>query len=69
MPLLEIVRHGETSEDTIEISEVGESLGKTTILVNDVPGFATSRLGVVLGTRQSECWQRALHQRVILTLR
>jgi 3-hydroxybutyryl-CoA dehydrogenase len=24
-------------------------LGKTTILVRDVPGFATSRLGVVLG--------------------
>ena len=50
MPLLEIVRHGETSEETITISKkVGESLGKTTILVNDVPGFATSRLGVVLG--------------------
>ena len=29
--------------------EVGEALGKTTILVRDVPGFATSRLGVVLG--------------------
>ena len=50
MPLLEIVRHGETSEETVTISKkVGEALGKTTILVNDVPGFATSRLGVVLG--------------------
>ena len=50
MPLLEIVRHTETSEETVAISKkVGESLGKTTILVNDVPGFATSRLGVVLG--------------------
>ena len=50
MPLLEIVRHRETSEETVTISKkVGESLGKTTILVNDVPGFATSRLGVVLG--------------------
>ena len=50
MPLLEIVRHGETSEETVIISKkVGESMGKTTILVNDVPGFATSRLGVVLG--------------------
>ena len=27
----------------------GESDGKTTILVKDIPGFATSRLGVVLG--------------------
>ena len=50
MPLLEIVRHGETSEETVTISKkVGHSMGKTTILVNDVPGFATSRLGVVLG--------------------
>ena len=50
MPLLEIVKHGDTSEETVSISKkVGESLGKTTILVNDVPGFATSRLGVVLG--------------------
>ena len=50
MPLLEIVRHGETSEETVAISKkVGQSMGKTTILVNDVPGFATSRLGVVLG--------------------
>ena len=50
MPLLERVRHGETSEETVTISKkVGQSMGKTTILVNDVPGFATSRLGVVLG--------------------
>ncbi len=50
MPLLEIVRHGEASEETVMISKkIGEALGKTTILVNDVPGFATSRLGVVLG--------------------
>ena len=50
MPLLEIVKHGDTSKETVTISKkVGESLGKTTILVNDVPGFATSRLGVVLG--------------------
>ena len=25
------------------------TMGKTTILVKDIPGFATSRLGVVLG--------------------
>ena len=29
--------------------KAGESLGKTAIIVNDFPGFATSRLGVVLG--------------------
>tara|TARA_Y100000588_G_scaffold67333_3_gene68194 strand:+ start:12588 stop:13469 length:882 start_codon:yes stop_codon:yes gene_type:complete len=50
MPLLEIVRHDGVSPETIEIARaVGEAMGKTTILVGDVPGFATSRLGVVLG--------------------
>ena len=35
---------------TVSIAEAaGEAMGKTTILVKDVPGFATSRLGVVLG--------------------
>ena len=50
MPLLEIVRHQSVSGETVSTAEgVGRALGKTTILVNDVPGFATSRLGVVLG--------------------
>ncbi|MDP6212665.1 MAG: 3-hydroxyacyl-CoA dehydrogenase family protein [Candidatus Thalassarchaeaceae archaeon] len=50
MQLLEIVRHDEVDERTLSIAkEVGEAMGKTTILVRDVPGFATSRLGVVLG--------------------
>ena len=50
MKLLELVRHGSTSEQTIALAQsAGEAMGKTTILVKDVPGFATSRLGVVLG--------------------
>ena len=50
MQLLEIVRHELVDESTIATAkEVGEAMGKTTILVRDVPGFATSRLGVVLG--------------------
>ena len=50
MKLLELVRHDDTSEATVDDArEVGEALSKTTILVRDVPGFATSRLGVVLG--------------------
>ncbi len=50
MKLLELVRHEKISESTIEIArEVGAAMGKSCILVNDVPGFATSRLGVVLG--------------------
>lgn len=50
MKLLELVRHDQTSEATVAVAEAaGEAMGKTTILVKDVPGFATSRLGVVLG--------------------
>ena len=50
MKLLEIVRHDEVDESTILFArEFGEAIGKTPILVNDVPGFATSRLGVVIG--------------------
>ncbi|MDE0575020.1 MAG: 3-hydroxyacyl-CoA dehydrogenase family protein [Candidatus Poseidoniales archaeon] len=50
MKLLELVRHEKISESTIEIArDVGAAMGKSCILVNDVPGFATSRLGVVLG--------------------
>ena len=50
MKLLELVKHDQCSKETIEVAkEFGEAINKTTILVNDVPGFATSRLGVVLG--------------------
>ena len=50
MKLLELVKHDSTSEQTIDFAqEAGKLMNKTTILVNDVPGFATSRLGVVLG--------------------
>ena len=50
MKLLELVKHEETSNETVRIAEkAGSAMQKTTILVNDIPGFATSRLGVVLG--------------------
>jgi len=50
MSLLELVRHESCSDDTVAFAQsIGSSMGKETILVSDVPGFATSRLGVVLG--------------------
>jgi 3-hydroxybutyryl-CoA dehydrogenase len=50
MQLLEIVRGVSTSEATIaRCRGIAERIGKTSILVNDTPGFATSRLGVILG--------------------
>jgi 3-hydroxybutyryl-CoA dehydrogenase len=50
MELLEVVRGLETSEAAEATAlAVARRLGKTPIVVNDTPGFATSRLGVALG--------------------
>jgi 3-hydroxybutyryl-CoA dehydrogenase len=50
MQLLEIVRHDGVDADVLATSRAfGAKLGKTTIVVRDSPGFATSRLGIVLG--------------------
>ncbi|WP_024792978.1 3-hydroxyacyl-CoA dehydrogenase family protein [Tomitella biformata] len=50
MPLLELIRGANTSDATVALTQrIGEFIGKDTILVNDIPGFATSRLGVALG--------------------
>ncbi len=50
MKLVEIVRGLATSDDTVKRArEYAESVGKAAIMVGDSPGFATSRLGIVLG--------------------
>jgi 3-hydroxybutyryl-CoA dehydrogenase len=50
MKLVEIVVGKATSDDTVEtVREVSRKLRKEPIIVRDVPGFASSRLGVALG--------------------
>jgi len=50
MRLLEIVKGADTSDETLESArEVGRRMKKEPITVKDVPGFASSRLGVALG--------------------
>ncbi len=50
MELLEVVRGLSTAEPVVEASlTLAKQLGKTPIVVNDSPGFATSRLGVIVG--------------------
>jgi 3-hydroxybutyryl-CoA dehydrogenase len=50
MKLVEVVTHQRTGQETIErVLELAKQLGKDPILVRDTPGFASSRLGVVLG--------------------
>lgn len=50
MELVEIVRAEQTSEEIVAAArELVAGLGKTAIVVRDVAGFATSRLGILLG--------------------
>jgi len=50
MALVEVVRGPETAEATVEAGVAwARALGKEPIVVNDAPGFASSRLGVALG--------------------
>jgi 3-hydroxybutyryl-CoA dehydrogenase len=50
LKLLEVVQGAKTSPATIERSlAFAKRLGKEPILVKDSPGFASSRLGIVLG--------------------
>jgi len=50
MKLVEIVTHGRTGAPQVErATALARLLGKEPIVVKDSPGFASSRLGVVLG--------------------
>ncbi|HET7276149.1 MAG TPA: 3-hydroxyacyl-CoA dehydrogenase family protein [Longimicrobiaceae bacterium] len=50
MRLLEVVRGEETLDETVEAAlGFAHAVGKDPIVVTDTPGFASSRLGVVLG--------------------
>jgi 3-hydroxybutyryl-CoA dehydrogenase len=50
MRLIEIIRHAGTRGEVVDAAvALGERMGKTPIVVMDSPGFATSRLGIVLG--------------------
>jgi 3-hydroxybutyryl-CoA dehydrogenase len=47
MKLLEIVKTIATSDETIEVSKkFGQSLGKTTVIAQDAPGFIVNRLWI-----------------------
>jgi 3-hydroxybutyryl-CoA dehydrogenase len=50
MKLVEVVRHPGSSTDAVALAvALAEKMGKTPITVSDSPGFASSRLGIVLG--------------------
>jgi 3-hydroxybutyryl-CoA dehydrogenase len=50
MRLVEVVRHDQTSDEVAQaLCDAAAQMGKEPIVVRDSPGFASSRLGVVLG--------------------
>ncbi|MBU8906451.1 3-hydroxyacyl-CoA dehydrogenase [Desertibacillus haloalkaliphilus] len=50
MPLVEIVRGLETSDETASVvEEVSQKMGKETVVVNEFPGFVTSRISAMVG--------------------
>ena len=50
MKLLEVVVGADTRDTVVQrVRHLGAAIGKDVIIVRDVPGFATSRLGVCLG--------------------
>ncbi len=50
MKLVEIIRGSETSDETVtRTEEVSRAMGKETVLVNESPGFVTSRMNALIG--------------------
>lgn len=50
MRLIELVRGLETSQETLDaMRQVGERMGKEIVLVNEAPGFVTSRINALIG--------------------
>ena len=61
MRLVEIVVGKETSTETVNtIQSVGRKMRKEPIVVKDVPGFASSRLGVVLGLEAMRMFEQGV---------
>ena len=61
MKLLEIVRADTTSQATVDaIVAFGEAMGKDPIVVRDAPGFASSRLGLVIGLEAMRMFEQGV---------
>ncbi|MBO1911624.1 3-hydroxybutyryl-CoA dehydrogenase, partial [Microvirga sp. 3-52] len=61
MPFVEIIRGLETSEKTVQIiKEVAERMGKETVVINEFPGFITSRISALVGNEAFYMLQEGL---------
>ncbi|KAB2495103.1 3-hydroxyacyl-CoA dehydrogenase [Priestia endophytica] len=61
MPLVEIVRGLETNDETVQlIKEVAEQMGKKSVVINEFPGFVTSRISALVGNEAFYMLQEGL---------
>ena len=50
LQFLELIRAEQTDDDALARAKaIGEQMNRDLIIINDSPGFATSRLGLILG--------------------
>ncbi len=61
MPLVEIVKGLETSDETVDLIRVSsEKMGKETVEVNEFPGFVTSRISALVGNEAFQMLQEGV---------
>ncbi|MBM7649141.1 3-hydroxybutyryl-CoA dehydrogenase [Bacillus ectoiniformans] len=61
MPLVEIIRGLETSNETAEaVRKAAERMGKETVVINEFPGFVTSRISALVGNEAFYMLQEGL---------
>ncbi len=61
MELVEIIRGLETSDETVQtICEIAKQMGKQTVVINEFPGFVTSRISALVGNEAFYMLQEGL---------
>ncbi|OZI13678.1 3-hydroxybutyryl-CoA dehydrogenase [Bacillaceae bacterium SAS-127] len=61
MPLVEIIRGLETSDETADaVREAAKKMGKETVVINEFPGFVTSRISALVGNEAFYMLQEGL---------
>lgn len=61
MPLVEIIKGLDTSEETAQlIKQAAEQMGKETVVINEFPGFVTSRISALVGNEAFYMLQEGL---------
>jgi 3-hydroxybutyryl-CoA dehydrogenase len=61
MKLVELIKGHHTSDETLgRVEDLAADMGRESIVVDDFPGFATSRLGLVLGMEAARMVQEGV---------